>query len=496
MAMHFRTILRRIVLSSVFQIMLGAALFVGVVYIYFSRIADTNYMYELSSRANNIYAYEYYNDFLTDKKVIIIPSGCWTVSADAYTDPVSMDPINGEQARLDQVLNEINHNVYGSDISFYQFGFPDPNFDTGLKNIYSALRQPNVRAILYINAPGGLEAFIDPHGLVGLKETLNKIKQDYPSLTKDATFFSDKATNSIGFKEDYSNESGYKLKSYLPILGQLKSEIAAPSLFIKRLKTSPMKDQLPSITPTARKANNEYFHQEFLKTVALARANYDNVRAYGLPLRQMMPANLFWRADGGVFESFIRMAAGMAQQKGVVFVYYIPPHLNVTDEEYEHEFKPVFVDRVAAILRKFPNAYLINHSRIDGFSTYDLAHIKHEVHKPRRVVNSLESFKPFTANYAPGYVFNMIGKIKQARNLLADLDGIGGIKLSNGDPRVPTEFEEGLKNPQDTRQAFLPCRQYQALYETILDDDRYRRSLPVGSIEPQLLNFNELCKPY
>jgi hypothetical protein len=108
--------------------LLGATLFIviGSVVAVLSKQFDVSHLQQFSNRADNIYSYEYYDHFLTDKKIIIIPSGCWTAAADVYTDPVSLETIGDGSARLDNVINEISHNLYRSDISFYQFGFPDP----------------------------------------------------------------------------------------------------------------------------------------------------------------------------------------------------------------------------------------------------------------------------------------------------------------------------------------------------------------------------------
>ena len=493
--MRIKPIITGLLYSTLFQIALGITLFFGTAYTVLTRAFDVGYLQQLSNRADNIYSSEYFNNFKTDKKVIIIPTGCWTAAGDAYTDSISLEPISEGSARFDRVLNEISHTQYQSDISFYQFGFPDPNFDTGLKNIYNALRQPNVKAIIYINAPGGLEAFVEPHGLVGIKETLEKIKQDYPSLTADAGFFLNKAVHSIGFKEDYWNEFFYKIKSYFPALGQFKSEMIAPPVFIKNYRAGDTKDEFTSITPENKKLFDEHQHQQFLKTFGISRTHYENPKSCGLPLRQMMPPNDFWQADGGVFESFIRLAAGMAQAKGVAFIYYIPPHLNVTNEQYQQSFKPLFVDRVTALLSGYPNAYLINHSNIDGFSTCDLAHIKENVFKPYDGNNHLP-FEPFIANFAPGYVFNLIGKIKQSQTLLEELDVLGVVNLESVNPNNAGKFEVNLKGPKTASATYLLCSQYQSLFEIVLLPDRYRRSLQVGSVEPKPLEFDNLCKPF
>jgi hypothetical protein len=89
----------------------------------------------------------------------------------------------------------------------------------------------------------------------------------------------------------------------------------------------------------------------------------------------------------------------------------------------------------------------------------------------------------------------MIGKIKEARNLLATLDELGIVKIGKGDPQIPTKFEEGLKIPQNSP-TFLSCTQYKELNEIVLEQKRYRRSLPLGSIEPQPLKFDKSCKPF
>ncbi|MBF0168942.1 MAG: hypothetical protein HQL45_15060 [Alphaproteobacteria bacterium] len=399
---------------------------------------------------DNFYLDTYPWNFRNQPKHLIIGTGCWTWTAEAYMPKGSHQQVTSQRATLHAALNDVLHEQ-APDTSqrFYAFGRPDVDFDRHLVSVHQAVRQGDVKSLVYINNPGSLQAFTRPANLPLVLDVLDDIEKNYPALAQDAATYRAALLASNGYAKAIEAPA-----SWQDGISQWSKGIA------KRLRG--FLDSA-SFTPYATLRDQEQGDTLFRQV----RSNYDNQTTCTTPERALMTPDQYWIGSGGdaVWQAWLRLAAGLANAHGIPFVYYIPPHLNVPEDRYRSEFKPHFADRIAAVLAGLPNTHLIDHATGHGLSPCD------QVYDSERL-------------FGAGYLFNFAGKLKQSRLLLIDLSRLG-LLTNTGAMRfaAPTRWEAslpdlGFKPTVLSDAATAPIR------EELIRWDEWKLSRPKTEVTP------------
>ena len=367
----------------------------------------------------NTYLNTYPAHFAAIPKHLIIGTGCWTWTPEAYM-PIGSDvAVNTQRATLQSALNTVMDGA-GPD-RFYGFGRPGVDFERQLISIYGAVRQGNVRSIIYINNPGSLQAFTMPETTIAVLPVLDAIEREYPDLAADAVVYRSHLLASAGHKRNLADRAAKpawqlwqkRVKDWGWGLAQRWYGIVDGFAFT----ALPQQRETQGVDAMFREV----------------KANYNNPAACTIRGRGLMDTKLYWAGSGGdeVWQAWLRIAAGLAKARGVAFVYYVPPHLNVPLDRYNAEFKPAFVDRVRTQLEgagpaaKPHSATIVGHAVGHGLSAcdqvYDTEH-----------------------HFSAGYLLNFAGKLKQARLLLADLAKAGTVAASPEAFAEPSRLERQI----------------------------------------------------
>jgi hypothetical protein len=339
---------------------------------------------------DNYYLSNYPANFASQPKHLIIGTACWTWTAEAYMPLGSHVAVETQRATLDSALNTMMDGQ-GPE-RFYAFGTPEVDFERHLMSIRLAVRQGDVRSIIYINNPGSLQAFTKPENTVRALPVLDAIEREYPGLAADVETYRRILLGSAGYLK---GRTAIAATPWLTRAGERWSRWMLGLSWRWR----GILDNF-AFTPFLRLRGAESIQSLFDDV----KANYDNPVTCSIPERGLMAPSLYWAGSGGdaLWQAWLRLAAGMAARHGIKFIYYVPPHLNVPMERYKAEFRPGFVDKVRAVLAGFPNAIVIDHAVGHGLSACD------------QVYDSEQHF-------SAGYLFNFAGKLKQSRRLLAEL---------------------------------------------------------------------------
>jgi hypothetical protein len=331
---------------------------------------------------------------------------------------------------------------------FYAFGTPEVDFERHLMSVRLAVRQGDVRSIIYINNPGSLQAFTKPGNAVRALPVLEAIERDYPELTGDVKIYREALLASTGYRK------GEEEISRTSWLAGARQRLGAWMRGLSRRLEGIVENT--SFTPFEARRNTQSIGALFEEV----KRNYDNPVTCSIPQRALLPQELYWAGSGGdaVWKSWLRLAAGMAARHKIPFVYYVPPHLNVPRERYEAEFRPGFVDKVRAALAPFPNAIVIDHSVGHGLSACD------------QVYDTQQHF-------SAGYLFNFAGKLKQSRLLLAELAGRGIMPASPESFRSPSRWEMALPSVRK-EPSILSAQESEKVREDLYRTDDWKLSLP------------------
>lgn len=395
---------------------------------------------------DNYYLSTYPAGFASKPKHLIIGTACWTWTPEAYM-PIGSDvAVLTQRASLHSALNTLMEE-HGSE-RFYGFGTPEADFERHLMSIRLAVEQGDVRSIVYINNPGSLQAFTRPRNAVRVLPVLEAIERDYPELAPDVKIYGEALLASAGYHKGLEEASQ---KSWLARAGD---RLSWWSLGLSR-RWQGMVDGIVFTSFDARR-KAEATARLFEDT----RRNYDNPVTCSTPERGLLPQNLYWAGSGGdaVWQSWLRIAAGMARKHNIPFVYYVPPHLNVPPARYEAEFRPGFVDRVRAVLAPFPNAMVIDQATGHGLSACD------QVYDTQ-------------LHFSAGYLFNFAGKLKQSRVLLAELAGRRIVEAPAGSFSSPSRWESELP-PARKEPVILSEEETAKVREDLFSMGEWKLSLP------------------
>lgn len=403
---------------------------------------------------DNYYLSTYPATFSSQPKHLIIGTACWTWTAEAYM-PIGSDKAEETQrATLHSALNTMMEG--NGPERFYAFGTPEVDFERHLMSIRLAVRQGDVRSIIYINNPGSLQAFTKPENTVRVLPVLADIEREYPELAGDVETYRRILLASEGYQQGVEKVESASSPWGPSLLGpSWTGERWSRWLLGLSWRWRGAVDNL-AFTPFVKRRTAEGVNDLFQEV----KANYNNPVACSAPERGLLPTRLYWAGSGGetAWNAWMRLAVGMAARHGVKFIYYVPPHLNTPRDRYAAEFRPAFVDKVRTALAPFPNATVIDHAIGHGLSACDQVYDA-ELH------------------FSAGYLFNFGGKLKQARLFLGALAEHGLLSAPPERFRSPSRWE--LELPQVRAEPkILSEEETEKVREELFSNEDWKLSLP------------------
>ncbi len=407
---------------------------------------------------DNHYLASYPWNFDALPKHLIIGTGCWTWTAEAYMPKDGGPAAQSQRAALHEMLNAVldeQASLAGGarHERFFGFGRPFVDFERHLVSIHQAVRQDNVKSIVYINNPGSLEAFTTPPDTLRVLPVLDAVERDFPRLAPDVAVYRAALLASRGHAKALDDEAARPLARPQADLERWSKGLARRWQGIR---------QSVALTPFPQAAER----QAEGALLAKVRANYANPKLCSIPSRGLMPPDEYFIASGGdaVWTAWLRIATGLAQERGIPFVYYVPPHLNIPAAQHAQEFKPFFVDRVRAVLRDFRGAMVIDHSIGHDLTPYDQVYDQ-------------------PGGFAAGYLLNVAGKLTQSRRLLAALAEQGLVDAPPERFAAPTQFEASLPDISCSPQV-LSAEDSARVREDVIRLGTWRLSRPVREAKP------------
>jgi hypothetical protein len=417
-------------------------------------------------------------------RFLVLNTACWAAAAYAYNDPDAADPVVADKACLpSSLLNFVWCNEYkGTHHPIFENFGRAGGLDAHLISIYQALERPGVRALVYMNAPGALTNFMDSRDTLAAILVLERLPAEYPGTAHDAGTYLRYLHGSVGYQRAVA-ELGQEWRKQIdprtlefapagaepaaapsagPDSGPLGRACALYDWSFDRLSRLPLlRAPGPRLSPTFDRGG---------RVVALLDACAGRYRdpRNDVWVRRMMNREDFWGLCGGgeVWSAWVRLVARMCQARGVRLVYYVPTHVHVTPREYEETFRPEFVDRVRGAFAAYPHVTVIDHARAGDFNAADLEWWNHYHGVPVKA----------------GYVFNAVGRLKQARLLLAALVGAGLLDGEGAPARYLGSAWPGESRlpPGPSTIPFVPEDQRGLVDELQLEPDQRIRSTQAG----------------
>jgi hypothetical protein len=365
--------------------------------------------------------------FAPQPSCFVLSTGCWSGAAYAYNDLPSGKPLVADTAcTLTSLLNFVWCSEYeGCHAPLFATDRGGGYLDAHLMWLYRAVAVPSVRTLVYINGPGALVNFLVAEEVLPCTLVLERIRREFPQAADVDTYLR-YLYGSVGYQKALAelgpdwrrrlDEQTFTFPS--PGRGPAPRKKprgaalgAAVSAFTDRafLMREGALDRLAHLWPLfpprprlCRLCENNNRVVTLLDACAARYLDPSNDK----PLRRMMRPEDFWACVGGdeVWQAWVNIVAKVCAARRIRLVFYVPPHLHVTAAEYETAFRPQFVDRVRRAFAPYPHVVVIDQARAPGFTTADLAWWDNEG-------------LPIKA----GYLFNAVGRLKEARLLLAAL---------------------------------------------------------------------------
>jgi len=347
---------------------------------------------------------------------LIIQTGCWTFSEDSYFDPNTMSFTGGAETRLDQILNFVIKNKHielqRNRFEVYSRGLPYLDFDSHLILIYDALKEKNVKSIIYFNGPGALQSFTRPAVLPEVAELLTRIEVEYPSAAVYAERYYYYLIHSEGYRQSPKETSVLSSVAAVSKSAPAAAPVPATSFYDSlALGVAHLRDTLASHLEGTKSTEE----RATLAAIEKAATTYSNPMQCDVPLRPSMLPQTYWIASGGqdVWQTWLRMVGEMGKAAHIPIVFYLPPDIPLSADGRTEAFKAEFQNPLRQVLDDYPDFKLIDESgKIENFNQCDTL-LYTRIEDGRRTAMKL------------GQVFNAIGKLKQAEMMLSDLSDAG-----------------------------------------------------------------------
>lgn len=416
-------------------------------------------------------------------RCMLLNTGCWVDLPWAYNDTDSdRRPVADYACLLSNMLNFVWCNEYaGANQPLFVTWGEVGALDRQLLSLSEALREPDVGSVLCLTAPGALANFVDHRNTLLLDQLLGRLSVDEPEVADDARAYRACLRESEGYRQARAQTSAADhaalgssasvsalLSALLPPrtepaqgtfdrLADLRSHIAQAACWHPCGSCRPSRS---TFEQTARV-------QELLDACA---ARYGH-RETDIPFRRLMPRERYWECVGGMtaWRAWANLMAGLCRAHGVKFIFYVPPHVHVRDDEYRNDFRPYFVEEVRRAFAGHANAVVIDHAADRSLGAADAVAYEHA----GRLMKS-------------GYLFTAVGRLKQARRLLAALvETEALVSASEAPPYRGSAWPGEVQLPPSRLSVHhFPEELRRQLQEEILQDEIVRRSRPAEPSVP------------
>jgi hypothetical protein len=395
--------------------LLGLGVLGGLVFALF--LMDFDFVRTIGKR-EQVRNYDLFNPLHNGKTKHVLLSNCLTINNVAYTDLWNKKPdqtLRTGTAYYDQVLNYLLDKEYGNkEALFYGMGSPDIHVTEHLFQLGHILKAKNVKTIVYSNLRGGLHSFYekDPKMTLQASIILEGWKKTFPEAQDHIDRYLKKLYASSQFRKA-------KNKNY--------SDAGEPRIFPQG--TRPWRENLSVLF-----ASNPFKKVSSLRNFSIR--NFSHIKTSGdLEWEQTLERNLeknlalyessmndrtfrVWDRTSKLsfdpqkkpsYADFLHILASISKQKGIQLVYYFPPMLSISPEDYHQTFTPRFIDPIKRIIEPY-GALIIDHTINHDLNQYDI------YWKMRKHPSN---------GWKRGYQTNIIGNIKRGRTLIEEMVRLG-----------------------------------------------------------------------
>ena len=353
---------------------------------------------------------------------VVLNTACWVAASWAYNDTKEPSGVVADYAsHLSSLLNFVWCDEYsGAHRPIFTNLGQGGYLDSHLIWIYRVASAPDVEAIIYANAPGAIGAFLDSGSTLAAIPVLERIRREYPEAASDVNTYLECLYASEGYRRavaeygsDWRDRLDPQSATLRPRSGQLKARLKnimdVNTEFISNIKTNKIDEylQLPALGRDGprmpRRAPGSAKVVALLDQCAVRYLNPANQKL----MKHLMKED-FWNAAGGeaAWDSWANIVAKICKARKIKLIYYIPPQLQATQDEYLHRLRPEYIDRVRQSFNKYDNVLIIDNSRGDKMCKSDI------------LWHFYEGLGPPGGAYNPGQIPNVIGKLKSARFII------------------------------------------------------------------------------
>ncbi|PIR00644.1 MAG: hypothetical protein COV66_05680 [Nitrospinae bacterium CG11_big_fil_rev_8_21_14_0_20_45_15] len=360
-------------------LIIGMGFLLGLVISYW--MMDFDFVRTIGSR-EQVRSYDLFNPLYKGKSKHVLLSSCFTVNNVTYTDLWDQNPAQPRHhgtAYLSQVLNYLLKKEYGdkNDL-FFEMGAPDVYVTEHLFQLGHILKAPNVKTIIYSNLSGGLHSFYekDLEILLQTRMILEEWKKTFPEARAYLDEYLKGLDDSKEFKEAKNKFPDYLSKTSLKILpeGTVPPKNLIAEIFSNHSfkKISSLENFLISNFSHIKRSDDLEWEQTLERNLEKALALYKspmNDRTFRLwaDARKLS----YDQKKKPSYAIFLNILASICKARGIQLIYYFPPMLSISAQDYDQKFKPDFIDPIRRIIEPY-GALIIDNTIRHDLNQYDV----------------------------------------------------------------------------------------------------------------------------
>jgi hypothetical protein len=339
---------------------------------------------------------------------VVVNTACFSAGAYHMNDSRQLFKLREDIAcHLCNMLNFVWCNEYSGNNRpvFSNYGVPG-GFEAHLLAIEHIVAMPGVRSIIYTTGPGAVRCFAANRDTLNVVTALERIRRQYPETEPDVAAFLRCLQDSVGYRE--------ASKKYGPPATQLRGHSAKPPVWdwldratrsVGQIKKAIVRETALRQCLAAGLSPNMPRGLQVVKLLDECAAHYldpDHDKPFQLTCRR----GDVWKLCGQQqpLTPWANIVAKMCKAKGIQFVIYVPPHLQMTHQEYREVFQPEFLHRIRETFAPFDNVVIVDHSMDRHLNACDITW------GPVDLVMVKQ-----------GHCSSTVGRLKQSRTLLQSL---------------------------------------------------------------------------
>ncbi len=428
---------------------------------------------------------------------VVLSVACWIGGSWAYNDTREPSGVVADYAsHLSSLLNFVWCNEYsGAHRPIFTNLKSGGYLDLHLIHIYRLASTPDVEAIIYANAPGGLGNFLESQSTLAAIPVLERIRTEFPDAASDVDTYLGCLYASEGYRRavaecgsDWRDRLDPRSETLRPRDGLLKARLKdfldVSTEFISTIRANQIDEYLKIWAPGGDGPRDTRRAPGSAKVVALldeCAARYLNP-ANQKPMKPLTEED-FWKAVGGdaAWNSWANIVAKICKARKIKLIYYIPPMLQATQDEQLNRVRPEYIDRVRKTFSLYDNVLVLDNARGANMCRSDT--IWHFYVRKGEPANRF----PFNS----GVILNVIGNLKSARFIIKESVETGFLHDQTGTPRYQGSAWPGEQSLPRTglTLGYLP-KSNEVVDYTETDDARARSSKaaehPASNSSPQL----------